>query len=113
MPSFPNITKPSYPFKVKHEDTSITSNFEDGSMLSRRKFTRSRKVFTLQWNNLPQAEYEILNDFIVNVVGFAAVAFEWTNPTDNRVYEVRCTSYNDAELTFLEYWNVELEFTEV
>lgn len=108
-----NIQNPSYPLKVKAEDTSISSKFEDGTMQSRRKFTRSRKVFTLQWNSLSQSEYAILEDFIVNDVHFAAEVFKWINPVDNKTYEVRCTSYGDAELTSVNYWKIEIQLTEV
>lgn len=108
-----NIVNPSYPFGIENEDTSLISKFEDGSMQSRRKFTRSRKKFSLKWNKLNQEEFETLNDFIVNVAKFSCNSFEWINPSDNKIYIVRCTSYPKVELTDVNFWSVTLEFTEV
>ena len=42
MITFPEIRPPSYPIGMEVEDNSLRSNFEDGSMQSRVKFTRSR-----------------------------------------------------------------------
>ena len=64
MITFPEIRAPSYPIGMEVEDNSLRSNFEDGSMQSRVKFTRSRAKYTLKWNSLPQDEYEILYEFI-------------------------------------------------
>lgn len=111
---FPNtISNPSYPLRVSNENTSITSKFEDGSMQSRRKFTRSRKTFALTWNSMPQNEFSILENFIVNVVYFSSNAFKWRNPVDNKTYNVRCTKFEEQELSYINFWRVSLEFTEV
>lgn len=109
---FPStIPNPEYPLKVEHEDNSITSKFEDGTVQSRLKFTKSRKTFTLTWNGLPQTHYDTLENFIVNTVKHAALVFSWTNPANNTTYNVRCTKF-DAEIRFINYWNVELELQE-
>lgn len=108
-----NVINPSYPLDEEYEDTSITSKFEDGSMQSRRKFTRSRKKFSLKWESLTQEEFVIIRDFIINEAHFAANIFEWTNPVDNKVYYVRCTSFKKANLREINFWSVDLEFTEV
>lgn len=108
-----NITNPSYPLGVEYENTSIMSNFENGYVQSRRKFTRSRRKFSLTWNKIKNEEYQIISDFIVNVAQFSANAFYWKNPVDNVVYFVRCTSYPKAEMQEIDLWNVSLEFTEV
>ena len=39
MITFPEIRAPSYPIGMEVEDNSLRSNFEDGSMQSRVKFT--------------------------------------------------------------------------
>lgn len=105
------IPKPEYPMKVEHENNSITSEFEDGTVQSRRKFTRSRKTWTLKWNKLKQEYYEILEDFIVNKVHHAALAFNWDEPAAGKTYEVRCVSF-EKELVTVNYWNVELKLQE-
>lgn len=122
---FPNIKKPSYSMGVKPENTSIISQFEDGSQQSRQKFTKSRRKFALKWNKLPDADYETLFDFIINQCKFSALPFYWTNPkakgidpvTHEPIYEtleVRITDGFDSwDLTDVTYWQGSLELTEV
>lgn len=110
--NFPStIPNPEYPFRVEHEDNSITSKFEDGIVQSRLKFTKSRKTWTLKWNGLKQTDYATLEDFIVNDAKHAANAFNWTNPINNTTYEVRCIKF-DSELQYINVWNVELQLQE-
>lgn len=128
MITFPKISLPSYPFKEKIEDNSIRSKFEDGSMQSRRKYTRSRDTFTVTWNRLPDKEYRILKHFVKNVVFYSAESFLWEYPKfddkrdmfrlDNdilnkRMLEVRIINFQDAQCDTLDYWNVTLELQEV
>ena len=75
---FPDIQLPMYPLEETYEDTSITSKFEDGSVQSRSKFTRSRGSWTLKWSYLPSREYNILLDFVKN-----KAKFQQTNFTGN------------------------------
>lgn len=114
--NFPNISPPSYPFKEKIEDNSIRSKFEDGSMQSRKKFTRSRDTFTVTWNNLPGNEYRILKNFIKNTVNYSAESFVWTYPAfkgDVSTRRVRITDVQESQCNNLDYWTVTLELTEV
>lgn len=112
--NFPNITKPSYPMKVEYQDTSIRSEFEDGSTQSRSKFTRSRRTFYLNWNFLSHAEYTTLFNFIRNTCKFSANAFNWVNPADNTTVEVRVIGGFDGwQLHETSYWSGELTLQEV
>ena len=83
---FPDIRAPGWPFVEQHEDTSLRTKFEDGSMQTRSKFTRSRRKWTLHWNNLPRRQYLVLVHFIT--VG------EWKNEA-------------------MRYWSGDIELTEV
>ena len=49
---FPEIANPDYPFTLVPEDNSISSTFEDGTVQSRVKFTRSRDSYQLTWSNM-------------------------------------------------------------
>ena len=110
--TFPStIPNPEYPFKPEYEDNSITSKFEDGTVQSRLKFTKSRKTWTLKWNGLPQEHYTTMENFIVNQAKHAANVFVWTNPVDNQAYSVRCTKFN-GEMKFINNWDVELQLQE-
>lgn len=111
--NFPSsIPNPEYPFKVEHEDNSITSKFEDGTVQSRLKFTKSRRTWTLKWNGLKQAYYNTLENFIVNSAKHQAVVFNWTIPNTSTVVAVRCIKF-DSEMVFINNWDVEIQLQEV
>ena len=110
--AFPStIPNPEYPFKVEHEDNSITSKFEDGTVQSRLKFTKSRKTWTLAWKGLKQTHYNTLENFIVNTAKHAANVFTWTNPINNTDYSVRCIKF-DSSLEYIDVWDVEIQLQE-
>lgn len=119
-----DMPSPAWPFKEKREDTSITSKFEDGSMQSRSKFTRSRRKWTLQWKNISRCSYLRIMDFVVNKAKFSANSFIWTNvdsidiaydymnPDEEQV-EVRITDVGEWTNDKLSYWSGTIELTEV
>lgn len=111
--NFPSsIPNPEYPFKVEHEDNSITSKFEDGTVQSRLKFTKSRRTWTLKWNGLKQMYFNTLENFIVNSAKHQAVVFNWTIPNTNTTVAVRCIKF-DCEMVFVNNWDVEIQLQEV
>lgn len=108
---FPTLPNPEYPFEPEYEDNSITSQFEDGTVQSRRKFTRSRTTWTLQWNGMKQSDFSVLENFVKNVAHFKANTFNWLNIVDNHTYTVRCIEFK-SKLKFVDYWEVELKLQE-
>lgn len=113
-----NITLPAYPFDCEHENNSLITKFEDGSQQSRRKFTRSRRKWTLKWNHISRDEYLILMDFITQTVSFSARSFNLVN-TDSiddenpETVEVRITHVGKWTNDALHYWSGTIELTEV
>lgn len=111
--NFPStIPNPEYPFKIEHEDNSITTKFEDGTVQSRLKFTKSRKTWTLKWNGMKQADYDELENFIVNSAKHQANIFNWISPANGITYTVRCIKF-DSEMVFINNWNAEVQLQEV
>ena len=111
---FPNtLPNPSYPMDVEFEDTSVSSKFEDGSVQSRPKFTRSRDTFKVTWKRLKMAEYNTLINFVKNVAKFKANAFTWHNPDTGKDVVVRINAITNVQLVELEYHSVTLELQEV
>lgn len=108
---FPTLPNPEYPFEPEYEDNSITSQFEDGTVQSRRKFTRSRTSWTLKWNSMKQSDFSVLENFIKNIACFKANTFNWINPADGKTYTVRSIDFK-ARLKFVNYWEVELKLQE-
>jgi len=77
---FPDITPPITP-EVQPEDVGITSPMEDGSVISRARYTRSRLTFYLPWgdkNPLTTQEKMVLMDFYQNKAKGSSATFEWT-----------------------------------
>lgn len=54
------IRNPDYPLDEQLADPTLRSEYEDGSQQTRPKFTRIRKIFTVEWNSLPDTEKELL-----------------------------------------------------
>ena len=118
--NFPStISAPSYPFECEYENNSIVSKFEDGSQQSRRKFTRSRRKWTLNWNMMPREEYLTLMTFISQTVSFSAKSFNWINADSKddqggaETVEVRITDVGKWKNDALHYWSGSIELTEV
>lgn len=113
-----NIKKPAYPFKCEYENNSIISKFEDGSQQSRRKFTKSRRKWTLTYNHIPRSDYLTLMEFISQTVSFSAQAFFWVNTdteddTNPEVVKVRITEVGEWENDAFHYWSGTIQLTEV
>lgn len=113
MIAFPNLPNPGYPLTQNPEDNTVKSKFEDGSVQVRRKFTKSRRTFTLTWSKLPNDKFEILDNWVVNVAHFGCEKFVWTHPQSGKKYTCYVSSYQSPKLSELNYWDVTLEITEV
>jgi len=111
---WPNIRKPGFPLKVEYENTSLKSAFEDGSVQSRNKFTRSRRTFTLQWTYMSDADHTTLFNFITGTCHFSAASFNWTYPGTNTVIEVRAVDGFDTwQWNKGKYWTGSIVLQEV
>jgi hypothetical protein len=77
---FPDITPPMAP-EVQPEDIGMSSQMEDGTVISRARFTRSRLTFYLSWgekNPMTSDEKSLLMDFYQNQAKGVSEKFEWT-----------------------------------
>ena len=115
-----NLPAPACPFEEEFENTSITSKFEDGSMQSRSKFTRSRRKWTLTWNTITRKDYLRLMDFVVHKAKFSANSFMWTDPdsidieTDLALIAVVGSTKGEKwSNKAVSYWSGKIELTEV
>jgi hypothetical protein len=77
---FPVISPPAYPLGNKWENPALTSAMEDGTVVSRPRFTRIRETFTLRWTALPAAEFVLLRSFWKTVVFGSGQEFIWNYP---------------------------------
>lgn len=113
MLTFPEIANPDYPFTIVPEDNSIVSTFEDGTVQSRVKFTRSRDTFELTWSDMSFDDFKKLYDFIKNEAHFKAITFEWTNPLTDEKHEVRCMEFTNLSNKKVNFWSAKIKLQEV
>lgn len=116
MADFPTLSiPPIFPIEIEREDNVIRSQSEAGYELTRPRWTRIRKTFTVKYQLLTPADKALLDTFI-DTTTCGAYLFNWTNPADSTVYSVRfavppkvtiamadgSTYYYDAEFKFKE-----------
>lgn len=92
MPTFPTLS--TYPVDNNFNETlaydpSIQSQSEDGTIISRARFTTTKKQWgDITYNNLTEADKLLLDAFQTTVM-VGANTFTWTNPRDDLEYTVR------------------------
>ena len=95
MLQFPDITPPSV--DDQPEDIGMSSQQENGTVISRARFTRSRLTFYLAWGDrgsMTTEDREILRDFYQNQAKGSSGKFKWTcndpySPLFDKTYIVR------------------------
>lgn len=93
---FPDIIPPMTP-EDELEDAGISTQMENGTVVSRARYTRSRLTFYLAWgskNPLQVQDKETLRNFYQNTVKGSGEQFEWTcnsrfSPYYGQTYIVR------------------------
>lgn len=123
LPVFPDIMPPITPDE-EPEDPGISTKMENGLVVSRPRFTKSRLTFPLVWgddqdNPLTTAEKTTLLNFYMNEVKGSSQIFEWTCNAKNssfygQTFKVRFTG---GEPKFSEispgFWSCSLTIQEV
>lgn len=100
-PVFPALTltrggQDSQTYKVALEDVTIKSPIEGGYVVSRARHTRPpRKTFDVSYKSISDADRKTLEAFYGTVRG-GSVVFDWTDPVDKQLWQVRF----ESELTF-------------
>ena len=119
MEVFPTLSKNiSYPIEEELEDTTISSPTDAGYVITRQRYSRQRKTWTIRYKNLSADDKKDIEDFISTIDGGAS-AFYWTCPLDNVTYTVRftqlprfvCNLYLSKSNKF--FYDIEFKLTEV
>jgi len=115
MPTFPTLSiTPNYPLKEDREDAVIRSEMEGGYSITRRRFSRTRRLFTLEYKNLTQTDKDLLTTFFDDTTDGGGGIFDWIEPASTTVVVVRFTKPPIFSLDFFgdEYrysTNIELQ----
>ncbi len=89
MTVFPSLSVgPSFPVEEQIEDATLRSPTEGGYVITRARFTRLRRSWTLKYRHMSQADRDALVQF-VREVGGGADAFSWTVPDTGEQVQVR------------------------
>lgn len=110
----PNISKATGTgdsFKVKSQDSTISTTSDANYKKTRPRTTRMIRTWTFAWNCRTPAQYGALMDFWNQVGTFQA--FEWKCPIDNEVYVVRFASPFEWQENYPYGWQGSLRFEEV
>ncbi len=113
MADFPTLTVScSFPINEDREDSTIRSGYEAGYEHTRPRFTRTRRKFTIKYQNILADDKEDLEDF-VDTVREGADIFTWTHPLTSITYNVRFDPIPRFELVGPNLWNCEFGLKEV
>lgn len=88
MAAWPDIAEPMFPVKESTEFPTIKTEMDGAYIHLRRKWTKSKKVFQLEWNekvSMKETDYQILRQFFLEQQG---LDFTWTHPATNVIYIV-------------------------
>lgn len=84
MADFPTLSiKPSPPFEeAPVVDPTIRSRFEGGAIVTRARFTAVPKRWEILYQDMVNADKDLLKTFETTTVSFGADPFNWTAPDD-------------------------------
>lgn len=116
MVIFPNIIAPSYPWGEQREDNVLRSPFEDGSVQSRPRYSKSRKSYDITWNAMPDGDYDLFESFL-DAIKDGAVEFQFTRPATKtrpaKVLVLQLTAPPKCTQDGYGYWKVTMNVREV
>lgn len=76
--AFPTLDHKS--IKITSEDNAIKSNQQSGLVITRQRYTKSRKTVSIELNKLNLTDKNTLQSFYDGVE--TVLSFQWTNPDD-------------------------------
>lgn len=90
MANFPSLSvHPTDVLLEEFEDDTIRTSFEAGYVQTRPRYTQTKRIFTVNYRNMPKADRDLLTTFI-STVREGAFLFNWTHPeSGGSIYSVR------------------------
>jgi hypothetical protein len=117
-PTFPVISKKPVSIIPIPEDAGLATNYSDGYVASRARFTRSRLAFTITYTALTYAQLETILDFYRETIYGSALVFDWTNNDPNSkyyntVFTVRMTELGEPSFTHPHWWRLTFKVVQI
>lgn len=92
MAEFPEMPyNPDVTLKESLEDSTIRTKTESGYVITRRRYSKTRRSWEVSYSFIPQTFKDALYTFINEEVMEGALPFFWTHPTTGVVFTVRFT----------------------
>lgn len=83
MYTFPTLSVyPTYPFDEEQEDVTLKSKSEDGILLTRPKYTKTRNTYNVNYDYLTKEDKHKIESF-VKTVNQGVDIFYWNHPNTN------------------------------
>lgn len=102
-------------YRVKPEDPSMKTEMDGGYVVSRKRHTRKpRLTFTTAYKEITDADRKTLLNFYQQVGG-GSVVFDWTDPVDKIVYQVRFDGDLDFQYVGIgqtKLWNIQFQLVQ-
>lgn len=90
MADFPDMPyNPDVTLKESLEDSTLRSKTDSGYVITRKKYTRTRRSWEVSYSYVPQSFKDDLYNFIANEVSEGALPFNWIHPTTLVQFTVR------------------------
>jgi len=96
--SFPDIQKPSYQYDITLEDPGLASDMDDGSVVSRARFTRTRSTYAYKWNAMSSADWATLLTFYKDTVKGCSQICTF-NSVDGRIYDLKASAIGNSRFS--------------
>lgn len=115
---FPTLSKKPSSIIPIPENAGISTDFSDGYVASRARFTRSRLTFSVTYTALLYSDLEAIQDFYRETIYGDAMAFSWTNNDPNSkyyntVFTVRMTELGEPSFVRPYWWNINFKVVQV
>jgi hypothetical protein len=110
-PYFPSVQGLTFPFRESFFKPKVRTEFENGVVQSRARFTRGKKRFVLKYDKIEYQDYEILRAFF-DVRG--GESFIFTHPLSKKQYT--CIFSDDefeASIVAGNWYDVTIKIEEV
>ena len=110
-PNFPTIAGLSYPLREPFYKPKVRTEFENGVVQSRNRFTRGKKRFGLKWEKMPFDDCQTLQAFFDQT---GASPFYWVHPLTGKRYTcIFSDDEFDPSLVELDFYDVTVNIEEL
>lgn len=111
---FPLTTPPKTPSTVTPVSNTLYSPTESGHVITRNKFTKIRRNFSLTWD-CTEAQYTLVWDFYRNTINGGSVPFYLSFSLGGIVYYVKVILTEPTQFNYngMGTWEINVKATEV